>query len=296
LTLAQLIERTAARFAAAPLCYGHGTDNPRDEAAWLVLRGLDLPFGTDLSREAGRADAARIDGLAARRIDERMPLAYLLREAWLAGQPFYVDQRVIVPRSHIAELLREPFLVRRKVRRVLDLCTGSGCLAILAARAFPAARVDALDLSPGALAVARKNVARYRLGRRVHLRRSDLFATLGATRYDLILANPPYVSAPAMATLPAEHRHEPRLALAGGGDGLALVARILAAAAAHLERDGLLVCEVGDGQGAVRRRFRTLGLEWPKPQVFSAARDVLASGASTAVSARTPASRSRAKR
>jgi len=296
LTLAQLIERTAARFAAAPLCYGHGTDNPRDEAAWLVLRGLGLPFGTDLSREAGRADAARIDGLAARRIDERMPLAYLLREAWLAGQPFYVDQRVIVPRSHIAELLREPFLVRRKVRRVLDLCTGSGCLAILAARAFPAARVDALDLSPGALAVARKNVARYRLGRRLHLRRSDLFATLGAARYDLILANPPYVSAPAMATLPAEYRHEPRLALAGGGDGLALVARILAAAAAHLERDGLLVCEVGDGQGAVRRRFRALGLEWPKPQVFSAARGVLASGASTAVCARTPASRSRAKR
>ena len=296
MTLAQLIERTAARLAAAPLCYGHGTDNPRDEAAWLVLRGLGLPFGTDLSREAGRADAARIDGLAARRIDERMPLAYLLREAWLAGQPFYVDQRVIVPRSHIAELLREPFLVRRKVRRVLDLCTGSGCLAILAARAFPAARVDALDLSPGALAVARKNVARYRLGRRLHLRRSDLFATLGAARYDLILANPPYVSAPAMATLPAEYRHEPRLALAGGGDGLALVARILAAAAAHLERDGLLVCEVGDGQGAVRRRFRALGLEWPKPQVFSAARGVLASGASTAVCARTPASRSRAKR
>src|SRR5204863_8214191 len=190
-----------------------------------------------------------------RRISERVPVAYLLKEAWLAGQSFYVDERVIVPRSHIAELLREPFLARRSIARLLDLCTGSGCLAILAARAFPAAQVDAVDLSPPALAVARKNVARHRLGRRVHLRRSDLFQALANARYDLILTNPPYVSATAMGELPAEYRHEPRLALAGGTDGLDLVARILAQAPEYLAAGGLLVCEVGDGRAAVQRRF-----------------------------------------
>jgi len=269
LTLAELIERTAARFAAASLFYGHGTDNPRDEAAWLVLRALGLAFDADLERAASSADAERIERLAARRIDERMPLAYLLKEAWLAGQWFYVDERVIVPRSHIAELMREPFIARRAVRRVLDLCTGSGCLAILAARAFPAAEVDAVDISPAALAVARKNVAHHRVGRRVHLRRSDLFAALGTARYDLILANPPYVSAPAMEALPAEYRHEPRVALAGGADGLAFVARILAAAPRRLEPDGLLICEVGDARRAVERRFARLQLAWPKPEVLT---------------------------
>ena len=269
MTLAQLIERTAARFAGAPLSYGHGTDNPRDEAAWLVLRGLGLAFGSDLERAVKSDDVERVDALAARRIAERLPVAYLLKEAWLAGQPFYVDQRVIVPRSHIAELLREPFLARRGAARILDLCTGCGCLAILAARAFPAAQVDAADISPAALAVARKNVARHRLGRRVQVRRSDLFAGLGAARYDLILTNPPYVNARAMNKLPPEYRHEPRLALAGGSDGLDLVARILAAASAHLAPDGLLVCEVGDGKAAAQRRFARLRLGWPKPEVFS---------------------------
>ena len=269
MTLGELIERTAARFAGAPLFYGHGTDNARDEAAWLVLRGLGLAFGSDLQRAVQPDDVERIDALATRRIDERMPVAYLLKEAWLAGQPFYVDERVIVPRSHIAELLREPWLGRRSAARILDLCTGSACLAILAARAFPGAQVDAADISPAALAVARKNVARHRLGRRVQVRRSDLFAGLGAARYDLILANPPYVSVRAMNKLPPEYRHEPRLALAGGSDGLELVARILAAAPAHLEPEGLVLCEVGDGKAAVQRRFARLQLGWPKPEVFS---------------------------
>jgi len=277
LTLAELIERTAARFAAASLFYGHGTDNPRDEAAWLVLRALGLAFDADLERAASAADAERIERLAARRIDERMPLAYLLKEAWLAGQWFYVDERVIVPRSFIGELLESHFdgevgsLIDdpSAVERVLDLCTGSGCLAILAARAFPAAEVDAVDISPAALAVARKNVAHHRVGRRVHLRRSDLFAALGTARYDLILANPPYVSAPAMEALPAEYRHEPRVALAGGADGLAFVARILAAASRRLEPDGLLICEVGDARRAVERRFARLQLAWPKPEVLT---------------------------
>jgi len=269
LTLGELIERTAARFAAAPLQYGHGTDNARDEAAWLVLRCNGLPFDADLTGTATPAQVERAEQLAARRIGERVPVAYLLKEAWLAGQSFYIDPRVIVPRSHIAELLREPFLARRPVRRVLDLCTGSGCLAILAARAFPAALVDAVDISPAALAVARKNVARYRLGRRVRLARSDLFSAVRAARYDLVLTNPPYVSAPAMDALPAEYRHEPRVALSGGADGLDFVARILALAPAHLETEGLLICEVGDARAAVERRFARLRLGWPKPQVFS---------------------------
>jgi len=293
LTLGELIERVAQRFAAAPLFYGHGTDNARDEAAWLVLRGLGLRFDADLGGIA--SDAERIERLAGRRIKERIPVAYLLKEAWLAGQSFYVDERVIVPRSHIAELLGAK-LIHRPVRRVLDLCTGCGCLAILAARAFRSAQVDAVDLSPAALAVARKNVARHRLGRRVRLHRSDLFAALGNARYDLILSNPPYVSAAAMAALPPEYRHEPRLALAGGSDGLDLVARILALAPAHLEPDGLLLCEVGDGQSAVRRRFRALKLAWPQPEVFSAERQALASAANKAASAPAQASPSRAKR
>ena len=290
MTLGELIARVARRFSAARLFYGHGTNNAHDEAVWLVLRALGLPFDTDLDTPAREVE--RIEELAERRIKERMPVAYLLKEAWLAGQPFYVDQRVIVPRSHIAELL--PSLSRRPVRRVLDLCTGSGCLAILAARAFPRAEIDALDVSPAALAVARKNVARYRLGRRVRLQRSDLFKALGSARYDLILTNPPYVATPAIADLPAEYRHEPRVALAGGHDGLALVARIVAAAPAHLEPGGLLACEIGDGQAAVRRRFR-LKLTWPKREVFIAERDALLSAANTAAGARGRPSRSPAR-
>jgi ribosomal protein L3 glutamine methyltransferase len=264
LTLRELIARTEQKLRAADLRYGHGTDNPHDEAAWLVLRGLGLPFDADLAQPA--KDVARIEALTERRVKERIPLAYLLKEAWLAGQSFYVDERVIIPRSHIAELLRK--LARRRPRRVLDLCTGSGCLAILAAHAFPAATVDAVDISPAALAVARKNVARHRMARRVHLKRSDLFDALGG-RYDLILTNPPYVGARAMGELPAEYRHEPRLALAGGADGLDLVARLLAAAPDYLEPEGLVVCEIGDGKAAVQRRFPRLRLDWLKPEVFA---------------------------
>jgi ribosomal protein L3 glutamine methyltransferase len=264
LTLRELIARTEQRLRAADLHYGHGTDNPHDEAAWLVLRGLGLPFDADLAQPA--KDVARIEALTERRAKERIPLAYLLKEAWLAGQSFYVDERVIIPRSHIAELLLN--LARRPARRILDLCAGCGCLAILAARAFPAATVDAVDISPAALAVARKNVARHRLGRRVHVRRSDLFDALDE-RYDLILTNPPYVSARAMDKLPPEYRHEPQLALAGGADGLDLVARMLAAAPDHLQPEGLVVCEIGDGKAAVQLRFPRLRLDWLKPEVFA---------------------------
>ena len=267
MTRAQLISRIERRLAAAPLCYGHGTDNPRDEAAWLVLRGLGLPFDADLNVSLEPSALGKIDELAARRVDERIPLAYLFKEAWLAGVPFHVDERVIVPRSHIAELL--PCLRKRfpGPRRILDLCTGCGCLAILAAKAFPGCAVDAVDISPPALAVARKNVARHRLGRVVHLIRSNLYEALEG-RYDLIISNPPYVAARAMAALPSEYRHEPRLALAGGADGLELVARIVEQAPRYLAPGGALVCEVGESYPAARRRLRTLKLEWLKPEVF----------------------------
>ena len=268
MTLGELIERLAGRFAAASLHFGHGTDNAHDEAAWLALRGLGLPFAADLARPLDEAALARIESLVVKRIAERTPVAYLLKEAWLAGMPFYVDERVIVPRSHIAELLKDKWLVKARVGKILDLCTGCGCLAVLAARAFPQALVDAVDLSPAALAVARKNVVRHRVARRVRMRRSDLFSALSARRYDLILANPPYVSAGAMAALPPEYCHEPRLALAGGKDGLDLVARIIAAAPSHLACGGRLVCEVGDGKRALERKFPRLRLSWPKPEVF----------------------------
>lgn len=267
MTLAELIARIERRLAGAALSYGHGTDNPHDEAAWLALRGLALPFDADLSASVSEAQAKRIDALAERRIRDRVPAAYLLKEAWLAGVPFYVDERVIVPRSHIAHLLRSLEKRFSGARRILDLCTGSGCLAILAAKVFPAAVVDAADVSPAALAVARKNVLRHRLGRRVRPVRSNLFKELPG-RYDLILSNPPYVAAPAMAALPREYRHEPRLALAGGRDGLDLVARIVEQAPAHLEPGGALVCEVGESHAAARRRFRSLRPEWLKPEVF----------------------------
>ena len=267
MTRGELIRQTERRLRAARLHYGHGTDNPHDEAAFLVLRGLGLPFDADLE---GPAEPSLVEGLIRKRIEDRTPAAYLLNEAWLAGIPFYVDRRVLVPRSHIAELLAtglEPWHLR-PVRRILDLGTGSGCLAILAARAFPRALVDASDLSTAALAVARRNVARYRLQNRVRLMRSDLFSSLQRRRYDIILSNPPYVTSTAMRRLPAEYRHEPGLALAAGKQGLDVVSRILAAAPGHLAKGGVLVCEIGAGRNAVERAFARLPLAWPKEEVF----------------------------
>jgi ribosomal protein L3 glutamine methyltransferase len=256
------------RFAAARLAYGHGTHNARDEAAWLVCSALGMEFDeleSALDRPVGAADARRLAALAQRRIGTRAPLAYLLREAWLQDHRFYVDRRVIVPRSHIAELLPQglaPWLAGHTVRRILDLCTGSGCLAILAALAFPRTRVDASEISPGALAVARRNVADYRLGRRLRLVRSDVFAALGTERYDLILSNPPYVTASSMRTLPPEYRNEPRIALAGGRDGLDIVRRIIAGAPDHLTDHGALVVEIGAGRRALERAYPRLPFTW----------------------------------
>jgi ribosomal protein L3 glutamine methyltransferase len=263
LTLRELIARTERRLRAARLHYGHGAGNAHDEAAWLVLRGLGLPFDADLNAEAG--DAGPIDRLVEKRTRERIPVAYLLGEAWLDGLAFHVDRRVIIPRSHIPFVLKELAIAPR---RILDLCTGSGCLAILAARAFPRARVDAVDLSAPALAVAKKNVLRHRLGRRVRLIRADLFDSLRGEKYDLIVSNPPYVATASMRGLPPEYRYEPGLALAGGKDGLELVSRIIAAAPAHLNPGGLLACEVGDGRKALERAYPRLPLAWPMEEVF----------------------------
>ena len=257
--------RTAKRFAAAKLHYGHGTDNARDEAAYLVLRGLDLPFHSDARIAVNDADLRRIESLVRRRIRDRIPTAYLLNEAWLDGLPFYVDRRVIVPRSHIAALLHA---WPGRVRRVLDMCCGSACLAILAARAFPLAKVDAVDISDASLAVAERNRQLHRLERRVELVRSDLFMNLGRRRYDLILANPPYVPEAAMRRLPREYRYEPGLALGAGDDGMDLVARILEAAPDHLYPGGALLCEIGDNRRAFERRYPRLPVTWPLPEAF----------------------------
>jgi ribosomal protein L3 glutamine methyltransferase len=272
LTLAQLIEKTTQRFKAARLHYGHGTDNAHDEAAFLVLRGLQLPFSTDLT---GEVDARPIEALVKKRIEQRIPAAYLLNEAWLDGLPFYVDRRVIVPRSHIAFLLKR---LRVAPQRILDLCTGSGCLAVLAARAFPSARVDASDVSHDALAVAARNVRKHKLGRRIRLVHSNLFEDL-KRRYDLILSNPPYVSTPAMRRLPPEYRYEPGIALAAGNQGLDVVRRILEGAAAHLQPRGLLVCEIGENRKSLERAYPGVAFEWPQDEVFKLARARIPVGA-----------------
>lgn len=264
----ELLRATARGFRAAQLHYGHGTMNARDEAAWLVGHVLQIhpgDVGMKLERVVAPREEKRIRALAQKRARQRTPLAYLLREAWLDDRRFHVDRRVIVPRSYIAELLRDrlrPWL-RRPVRRALDLCTGSGCLAVLLALAFPRARIDAADISAPALQVAQMNVERYRLKRRVRLVRSDLFDALENETYDLIVTNPPYVDARTMRALPREYRHEPRLALAAGRDGLDAVRRILAQARDHLTPKGLLVCEVGDARRALERAYPRLPFIWP---------------------------------
>lgn len=266
MTLQQLVKHTALRFRAAKLHFGHGTTNAHDEASFLVLRGLGLPFDADGEQEVNGAGIRKIESLVRRRIDQRMPVSYLLNEAWLADMRFYVDKRVIIPRSHIAELLlrRLKPCVTRAPRRVLDLCTGSGCLAILAARKFPRARIDAVDLSKAALEVARRNIRMHGLGRRVRLLRSDLFHAVAGEQYDLILSNPPYVTAASMRKLPPEYRHEPGMALAGGDDGLALVRKIVDGARAHLQGTGFLVCEIGSGRRALERTYPRTAFIWPE--------------------------------
>ncbi len=267
--LRTVLGEAVTQFKRAGLVFGHGTHNARDEAAYLILHTLKLPLADlacVLQRQLDPGELEAVRAILRRRVQERRPAAYLTREAWLGDFRFYVDERAIVPRSFIAELLRERFAPwvsdARRVRSVLDLCTGSGCLAVLAAHAFPHAHIDAADLSAEALQVARRNVKDYALGKRIRVVRTDLFDRLAKRRYDLILSNPPYVNAAAMRALPREYRREPRLALAGGRDGLALVRRMLAEAAAHLHPGGLLVVEIGHNRAALEKAYPRLPFVW----------------------------------
>ena len=269
--LRALLRDVGRRLKAARVSFGHGTTNANDEAAWLALHALGLPLDeleSNLDRALSETEARRVNALVDRRIRTRKPTAYLIHEAWLSEHRFYVDERVIVPRSYIAELLRDdlaPWIgASSRVGTALDLCTGSGCLAILMALTFPRAIVDASDISRRALEVARRNVADYRLGTRVKLLTSDLYRSLGDRRYDLIASNPPYVSAAVMRSLPPEYRKEPTLALAGGRDGLDFVRRIVAKAPQHLTPGGLLVVEVGHNRKRVEKAFPDLPLIWPE--------------------------------
>jgi ribosomal protein L3 glutamine methyltransferase len=271
LTTRKLIDQACSRLTKARLAYGHGIPGPWDEAVYLVLHVLKLGperLNSSLDRIVKPAQAADVIHLVDQRIKQRVPAAYLTHEAWLGDYRFYVDQRVIVPRSYIAELISEhfsPWLApRQRIARALDLCTGSGCLAIVLAKTFMHATVDAIDLDQEALAVARRNVAMYRLQSRVRLRHSDMFSAVKAERYDLIIANPPYVSAAAMRALPPEYRHEPAMSLASGQDGLDAVRVILREAAAHLTANGLLVVEVGHHRRRVERAFPRHTFTWPQ--------------------------------
>jgi ribosomal protein L3 glutamine methyltransferase len=268
-TVRDWLRWAVSRFNEANLFYGHGTDNAYDEAVWLILHTLHLPndrLEPFLDARLTRTERLAVLNILEQRLVRRLPAAYLTREAWLGPYRFYVDERVIVPRSYFAELLAEhmaPWITDPEhIHTALDLCTGSGCLAILMAEAFPAADIDAVDLSPDALAVARRNVTDYGLDARVHLVQSDLLDGLHGRRYDLIICNPPYVTADSMAALPAEYRHEPELALAAGDDGLDIVRRLLAAVPQHLTEHGLLFVEVGHNADIVEAAFPDLPLTW----------------------------------
>ncbi len=269
ITPRDLLRFAVSRFNEAGLSFGHGCTNAVDEAAYLILHSLHLPLEQMDPFFDARLVATEIEQvlvLLERRVRERIPAAYLTREAWLGAHRFHVDERCIVPRSHLAHLLGDEPAAYLPIHpeRALDLCTGSGCLAVLLALTYPDARVDAVDLSVAALEVATLNRDSYQMQGRVRLLHSDLFAAVAEQRYDLILCNPPYVDDNAMSALPAEYLWEPRTALAGGGDGLDLVRRILLAAPEHLTPDGVLVMEIGDRRQALERSFPKMPFLWPE--------------------------------
>jgi ribosomal protein L3 glutamine methyltransferase len=269
-TVGAAIDRVARALRRARVHFGHGTDNARDEAAELVfyVAGLEHASGAAAyGRPLSARRTARIDALLARRIAERIPLAYLTHRAFFAGLELYVDERVLVPRSPIAELALQrfqPWVDAQRVRRILDVGTGSGAIALACAAAFPKGRVDAVDVSVPALQVARRNVRRLGLQKRVRVLRSDYFDAVRGRRYDIIVSNPPYVGRAELARLPREYRHEPRLGLAAGADGLDSVRAIFSAARRHLRRDGILVVEVGNTEDMLLRTFPTLPFVWPE--------------------------------
>ena len=290
MTLIDLITAQSARLKQAGVSFGHGTTNAFDEAAWLVLWAIAMPFDvfeTKASREATPEEAEKAEAIVTRRIETRLPAAYLTHEAWLQNVPFYVDERTIVPRSLIAELLADAegaggldAWLSDTTRSVLDLCTGNGSLAVIAALAYPEVTVDAADISEDALAVARINIDKHALGKRITVMQSDLLASVRGP-YDLIVCNPPYVNTQSMLALPAEYRAEPALALAGGDDGMDLVRSILRDAPARLAPEGVLVLEIGNERAHFEHAFRRLEVAWLETsagddQVLLVTRDALA--------------------
>ena len=267
-TIQDLVRWGASRFGEAGLYFGHGTDNAFDEAAWLVAEALHMPVQRVAEYRNCRVTAsehAAVMALLERRVVERRPAAYLTGRTWFAGLEFAVDDSVMIPRSPLAELIADgfaPWLGPERIGRVLDLCTGSGCIGIAVAAHLPDVDVDLADISPAALRVAARNRSLHGLEERVRLLESDLFAGIGEQGYDVIVSNPPYVSAAEMELLPPEYRHEPRLAFAGGESGLDLVLRILRDATDYLDDDGILVVEVGNSAAALQQRFPNVPFTW----------------------------------
>ncbi len=288
LTIRDMLRFAVSRFNQGKIHFGHGCDNALDEAAYLILSALHLPhdhLDPFLDANLLPVERHRLLDLIEKRVTDRIPVAYLTHEAWLKGLSFYVDERVIIPRSFIAGLLSEglyPWLDEpEEVRCALDLCTGSGCLAVMMAHAFPNAAIDAADISKDALEVAKRNVENYGLEDRIHLFESDLFSGLGEKKYDLIVSNPPYVNAESVANLPREYLHEPALALGSGEDGLDATRVILQQAASRLKPEGLLVVEIGHNREALEEAFPDLEFTWldtdgGSDQVFLLKREQLA--------------------
>ena len=268
-TIRDWLRFTVSRFEESGIFFGHGTDNAYDEAVWLVMSALHLPHDTlinFLDASLTEPERRHVAHLIERRVTERIPTAYLLREGWLRGYKFYVDERVIVPRSHIAELLEEqlaPWIeYPEMIESTADICTGSGCLGILLAHAFPNAAVDVIDISPDAITVANINIANYGLQEQVTAIQSDMFKALKGKTYDLIISNPPYVDAPSMAALPQEYRNEPQLALGSGIAGLDHTLTLLREASKYLNKGGLLVVEIGHNRAALLDACPNLPFTW----------------------------------
>ncbi len=292
-TVRDFIRYGASQFAAAGLHFGHGTDNAWDEAVYLVTYAIHLGGSENphiLDARLTQTEKQQLLALFARRLEERLPAAYLIGEAWFCGLPFYVDERVLVPRSPMAELIESAFSpwLSAAPDYVLDLCTGSGCIGIATALQFPDAQVDLADISPDALTVAARNIQRYELDHRVRAHESDLFAGLEGRCYDLIVCNPPYVDAEDLAAMPAEFHAEPAIGLGSGADGLDFTRRLLAQAADYLNDDGLLVVEVGNSASALAAAFPELPLQWVEFQrgghgVFALTREQLLTACSAMV-------------
>jgi len=268
-TIRDWLRFTVSRFEESGIFFGHGTDNAYDEAVWLIMSGLHLPMDTldnFLDAVITEVERKHLAHLIERRITDRTPTAYLLREAWLKGFKFYVDERVIVPRSFIAELLENglsPWIeYQEMVESAADICTGSGCLGVLMAHAFPNAAIDVIDISPDAIAVANINIANYGLQDQISAIQSDMFSALGGKTYDLIISNPPYVDAPSMAQLPQEYRNEPQIALGSGIAGLDHTHTILNQAADYLNDGGILVVEIGHNRDALIEAYPELPFIW----------------------------------